>query len=189
MSTTYHGTTGELIILPGDSKIVAPNGLITFSREYACASDYAGTAEALLTSGSSPVGGGGGSVYLFTKTRRDDGPITTFSCVYHGFSGGELVTYTKSVRSFSKTTSSGTITGRYMADTRTVSVARAVADSGSGTEWSDGIEIIDAYLNGVWYDGTVDLGTVHGELVEFREQNFGEVEVATWTHATATIYG
>jgi len=186
MSVIYKGANEQLIIKPGETYTEAPNGLITLNREYSCATSYAATAiQGALTAGSAPTGYP--DLKLFTKTRRDESGIATFSCVYTGHTGGSLITFSQAIRGFSF---NGGISGRYISPTRTVQIARQAGTGGASTPSVFGsATVISITANGYVYEESFSLGTEYVELSSYDEQYFGGTEVATWTHSIATIYG
>jgi len=186
MSIIYKGSTAELIIAPGESYNVSNFGLITLSRDYVCASSYAATADGTLSIGSGASGYSG--VTLFTKTKKVDGPITTFSCLYTGNSGESIITKSQNMRGFSVP---GGYSGRYISPTRTVQIARPKATTGSDSPDVFGSIIVTSVtFGGYTYTGSpVDLGTPFTELSSYSEQYYGNTTVATWTHSIVTSYG
>ena len=191
MSVTYKGASSELIILPGEIYTEAPNGLITLNREYSCAASFADTASDSLALSSAPSGYSGRK--RFTKTRKDNGPITTFSCVYTGASGAELVTFSQVFRSFSypNLVGGGSISGRYISPTRTVSTARTTGSEGASDPSSPigSIVVTEVNFNGYHFSGGAGFGTTYYELSSYSSQVFGDFEVVNYTHCLATTFG
>ena len=189
MSTIYQGASSDLHILPGEQYVSALNGLITLTREYACATSYASTAATTLVPGYAPEGYS--NLKLFTVQKKTNGPITTFSCVFTGASQASLVTYTQAIRSFSYQlpVSGLKISGRYLSQVKTTSIAQAASSAAAASSWYGDAQIIESYVNGIWYDGEISLGTLRGELLSYDEQNYGNFVVSTTSWGTATQSG
>jgi hypothetical protein len=188
MSVIYKGSASQLIIAPGESYNISPSGLVTLQREYSCASSYADDAEEILEVGSVAEGYEGDALSLFTKTKKKDGAITTFSCTYTGASGDSLITIEQEINSFSYTftpfaSAPITVTGRYFAPSRTVeiAVAESVAAAPTPAPFST-YTIIEAYANGTPYTGNGYLGGSVIQLASYREQPYGDYKVVTYTH-------
>jgi len=197
----YQGDTTHLIVQPGDSYSVDPNGLITLVRTYACATTYATTAASTLSLGYSPDDHT--SLNLFTKSRADANGVTIFTCTFHGATGASKKLITKVTRSFDVNTPPAS--GNYYSPTWTIEKAvDAGGDTISAPTLSNmgGVYIFKLtkspyiFINGT-NDGLV-LNTTpttnldlefEVSLVSLTRTNFGSFDVLSKVFSLTSAYG
>jgi hypothetical protein len=189
----YKGDSTSLIIQPQDTYTVEPNGLISLSRSYCCATTYADTAASTLSFGSTPSGYS--TLSLFTKTRKDVSGITTFDCQYYGASGGQKISKSQQFRSYDLvlTDSAQTkVSGKYLSPTWVIekAVAQDADTITAPTETEMGsVVIFSYYANGIPGAGdSVTLGT-YVDLVSTNRTNYGAVDVFSATFQLVSSKG
>jgi hypothetical protein len=196
----YQGASTELILQPGSTVSIDPNGLITIVKTYACASTFnPSNSNDPLTLSVGEQGDNGTT--LFTKTETVSNGIKTITCTYHGASGSSRVSNSTQVKSFDYLGMIGNtltrVSGSYYAPTYTIEKAVLVNQDTISTPTLNDINGGYVKFSKVFGgDYNINSASDLQSLLNFQvdpvsvsRTNYGSVDVLVKVFSITSIYG